>query len=259
MKKTYSIKFLAGISFLLVVVFSGCKKDEDDDQTPVSTTGSLMFHLHTMADTNEVESYGDTLVMSDGRQIAVSTAQLYISNIKLIKTDGSVVDGPSGTIIMKQGEEEYDLGTAPVGNYKSVRFDVGLSDASNASTPASSDQVLYQPSMWFGASAQPDGFVFINFAGSIDTTAAANGTDLIPFTYKIGTVSNRVTITMPDENYSISPDQQSAIHMTVDYAKLFTGIQLNNAGNLNLTTAAQNSGSLAAQLKSNISDLFDYE
>ena len=135
-----------------------------------------MFHLHTMADTNEVESYGDTLVMSDGRQIAVSTAQLYISNIKLIKTDGSVVDGPSGTIIMKQGEEEYDLGTAPVGNYKSVRFDVGLSDASNASTPASSDQVLYQPSMWFGASAQPDGFVFINFAGSIDTTAAANGT-----------------------------------------------------------------------------------
>ncbi|HNP98606.1 MAG TPA: hypothetical protein PKK99_06105, partial [Bacteroidia bacterium] len=74
-----------------------------------------------------------------------------------------------------------------------------------------------------------------------------------------GTVSNRVTITMPDENYSISPDQQSAIHMTVDYAKLFTGIQLNNAGNLNLTTAAQNSGSLAAQLKSNISDLFDYE
>lgn len=259
MKKTNAIKFLAGCSFLLLVVFSSCKKDKDEDPTPVSTTGSLMFHLHTMADTNEVEAYGDTLIMSDGRQITVGTSQLYISNIKLIKTDGTVVDGPSATIIMKQGVEEYDLGSAPVGNYKAVRFDVGLSDASNASTPASSDAVLYQPSMWFGASAQPDGFVFINFEGAIDTTAAATGTDLIPFSYKIGTVSNRVTITMPDENYSISPDQQTAIHMSVDYAKLFTGIQLSGAGNLSITTAAQNSSALATQIKANISDLFEYE
>lgn len=94
MKKTNAIKFLAGCSFLFMTVFSSCKKDKDEDPTPVSTTGSLMFHLHTMADSNEVEAYGDTLIMSDGRQITVSTSQLYISNIKLIKTDGTVVDGP---------------------------------------------------------------------------------------------------------------------------------------------------------------------
>ncbi|MBL0258738.1 MAG: hypothetical protein IPQ03_14940 [Bacteroidetes bacterium] len=259
MKKTNAIKFLAGCSFLFMTVFSSCKKDKDEDPTPVSTTGSLMFHLHTMADSNEVEAYGDTLIMSDGRQITVSTSQLYISNIKLIKTDGTVVDGPSATIIMKQGVEEYDLGSAPVGNYKSIRFDVGLSDAANSSTPSSSDAILYQPSMWFGASAQPDGFVFVNFEGTIATTATATGTDFIPFVYKIGTTPNRVTITMPDENFSISPDQQSAIHMSADYAKLFTGIQLNGAGNLNITTAAQNSSGLAAQIMANISDLFEYE
>lgn len=257
MKKVNSIQMLFVSALFLIVAFSSCKKD--DDTTPASTTGSLMFHLHTMADTSEVEAYGDTLVMTGGRQITVTTAQLYISNIKLIKTDGTVIDGPSTTIFMKQGTEEYDLGTVPVGNYKSVRFDIGLSDSQNSSSPAMSDAILYQPSMWFGATAQPDGFVFVNFQGTIDTTNSATGTDLIPFSYKIGTTAHRVTITMPDENYSVTPDQQTAIHMEVNYAHMLDGIQLNNAANLNVTTAAQNSGSVAAQIATNIADMFEYE
>lgn len=258
MKNIKSIQLLFVSALFLIITFSSCKK-KDDTTTPVSTTGTLMFHLHTLADTTEVDSYGDTIIMTGGRQITVTAAQLYISNIKLIKTDGTVIDGTSTTIFMKQGTEEYDLGTVAAGNYKSVRFDIGLSNSQNSSTPATSDAILYQPSMWFGATAQPDGFVFVNFQGTIDTTNAATGTNLIPFAYKIGTTAHRVTVTMPDKNFTVTPDQQSIVHMVVDYAHILSGVQLNVATNLNVTTAAQNSGAVATQVASNMSGMIVYE
>jgi hypothetical protein len=239
---------------LFVVFLISCKKD-----TPESKPGSLLLHLHTNADVTEVGNYGDTIVLTGGRHLTVTTAQLYISNIKMIKPDGSVVDAPPTIVFMKQGIEEYEIGDVPSGNYKSVRYDVGLSEATNASTPATSDPILYQPSMWFEATAQPDGFVFVNFQGTIDTTNAANGTELIPFAYKIGTNVHRVTITMPDKNYAVIPDEQTVIHITVDYAKILDGIQLNLNENLDVSSAAQNTWPWVDQLETNIINMFTYE
>ena len=240
---------------------SACKKDKSEEEvTPESSTGSLMFHLHTMADTNEVEAYGDTLTMTGGKHIVVTTAQLYLSNIKLIKTDGNVVDGPSSIVLVKQGIEEYELGAVPAGNYKAVRFDVGLSDVVNASVPSSSNTTLYQNSMWFDASmAMANNFVFANFQGKIDTSATNTGSNLIPFALKLGTNSHRVTVTLPDKNFTVAPDQMAAVHMSADYAKLFDGVQLNQTSNLSLTTVAQNSGSLANQIAANVATMFEYE
>ncbi len=256
MKNIQSV-FLSAL--FIVFVFSSCKKDTTATP-PESTTGTLSLHIHTNADSNEVGNYGDTVVMTSGRKIAVTTAQLYLSNIKLIKTDGSVVDGPSTIVLVKQGTEVYTIGSVTAGNYKSVRFDVGLSDAVNGSTPSSSDVILNQPSMWFSSTAQPDGFVFVNFQGIIDTTDAMTGTDLVPFTYKIGTTWHRITVTMPDQNYTVVPDQQMYIHMTADYAKLFDGVQLNVNSNLSITTVVENWGALATQIAdNNISSMFDYE
>jgi hypothetical protein len=160
---------------------------------------------------------------------------------------------------MKQGIEEYELGEVEAGNYKGLRFDVGLSDAINASNPDPNDPALFQSTMWFSSTAQPDGFVFLNFQGAIDTTLNANGSTLIPFAYKIGTNANRVTITMPEENHTVVPDQLDIYHMKVDYAGLFNGIVLGNPNNLQMTTPAQNSTPLATKLVANIEDIFSYE
>lgn len=258
MKKTKHLPIISAVLFIVIIATSSCKK-KDDTTTTVTATGSLMFHLHTNADTNEVDAYGDTLVLSSGRKLTVSMAQLYLSNIKLIKADGSVIDGPTVNVFMHQGKEEYLLGNVPIGNYKAVRFDVGLSNSTNASTPSSGDSLLYQSSMWFGAMAQPDGYVFVNFQGTIDTSAGLTGSSLVPFAYKVGTVARRVTITMPDQNFSVTQNQLSEVHMIADYAKLMNGISLSNAGNLTLTTSVQNSGSLSAQLAANISNMIRYE
>lgn len=253
MRKYYFV--LALWTGLSMGTFTAC----NDDDNPATSKGSVALHIHTYAGGNEIEQYGDTVLLANDRKIAVSTAQLYLTNFRFIKLDNSEVQGPSTVLLLKQGIEEYELGDVEAGNYKGLRFDVGLSDATNASNPNPNDPALYQSTMWFGSTAQPDGFVYVNFQGAIDTTLNADGTALTPFAYKIGTNANRVTITMPEENHSVVPGQLDIYHMKVDYAGLLNGITLGNPNYLQMTTPAQNNSLLAERLIANIQDIFSYE
>lgn len=258
-KKYIQIAFIC-LTAIVGLTFSSCKKDKDTDPAPTpAADGTIAFHLHTNVDTAEVASYDSINVMSSGRKITVSIAQLYLSNIQLIKLDGSTVDVSGVIAFKKQQEEVYTLGTVPSGNYKSVKFNVGLSAATNAATPAASDSTLNQPSMWFGATAQPLGFTFVNFQGTIDTTTAANGATLYPFSYKIGTNANLKTVTMPDQNFTVSPGQVQFVHMMIDYNMLFNGIQLNVNSNLIMDTNPANGTPLGTQISNNVASMFMYE
>ena len=258
MKKIRSFTSII-IAFIFLLAVSSCKK-KADDATPAAETGTFEIHLHTNADTNELDAYNDTVVLTGGRQISVSLSQLYISGIQLIKSDGSLVDAPSVSILQKLGVEEYIIGSVPSGNYKSIKFNVGLSSSVNSTTPAATDTNLYRPEMWYGSSVSPDGFIFVNLQGSIDTaTVPSASNQLIPFAYKIGTNAHLVSVTMPDENYTVAPGQLGVVHLVSDYAKLFSGIQLNVPSNLQVNTAADNNGALASQLAINIRSMFSYE
>jgi hypothetical protein len=262
--KTHTKQFVL-IFALIAMVTVSCKKDATSPTPypePAPANGIAMLHLHTNVDSNEVANYDTIYVMSGGRKISVSIAQLYLSNMQLVKADGSLFD-ISGFIIAKtQQEEAYMLGSVPVGNYKSIRFNVGLSPASNALLPEPSDSTFYKPNMWFGNTVQPwNGYVFVNFQGKIDTTSAANGTiaGMQPFLYRIGTDAHLKSVSMPDQNYTISSGQTQYIHIMIDYGKLFNGIALNSSGNLNVTTPGDNSGVLSNQIANNIPSMFIYQ
>ena len=119
MKNIYNITFI----LLVILVIFGCSKKSDNDST---VTGQLYFHLHTNIDTTEVDDYNSVIQSSNGRKISLSIAQLYISNIQLVKLDGSIYS-VAGKILLKVLENEtYFVGNVPAGNYKSVIFNVGL-------------------------------------------------------------------------------------------------------------------------------------
>jgi hypothetical protein len=234
-------------------IFSSCNKHEHD---PEPTNGALMFHIHTMADTNEVEDYGTEYVLTGGRKIRIDLAQLYISEIELIKLDGSSYPVSGKVILKKKETEEYEIGEVPIGNYKTIRFKVGLNPTVNASTPLASDTVLNQPSMWFNTSAQPDGYAFLHFKGAIDSSATASGTALSNFDFKIGTSAHLHTVTLPEKQFSVSKSG-GLVHFVADYSKIFTNVDLK--GLLFVTDKADNSSSLAATIGDNIMDMFGYE
>jgi hypothetical protein len=251
------------ICFILLIAcfafyMSACKKKKDA-VTPTTPTGTLMFHLHTNVDTNEVDNYNTVYTLRGGRKISVSKAQLYISNIQLIKLDGTTYSVPNTIIYKVQEAEVYLIGQVPVGNYKSISFEVGLDPTTSLKTPTATDSALNQPSMWFGSAAQPQGYTYVNFQGSIDTTTAGNSSTLIPFKYLIGTNSNAKQVTMPVENYSVTQGQTQFVHLIIDYNMLFNGIKLNNSNNLTVASVADNATVFGTTISNNIVSMFRYE
>lgn len=261
MKK--KINYVSLLLAITIVGFVSCKKSKNEEPIPNNApipTGTLMFHLHTYIDNNEVDAYNITYTTDAGRQVSLSIAQFYISDIQLVKADGSIYNIVGKKILKVVEAETYLIGDIPVGNYKSVRFKVGLDPITNSMNPTStSDSILLnKPAMWFGSTAQSDGYVFLNVQGAIDTTAEMTGTP-IPFAFKIGTNANYKQVTMSDKNFSIIKDQVEYVHLRVDYNKLFSGLQLNQNSNLSVATALANTVAPATIVSDNISAMFSYE
>jgi hypothetical protein len=257
--------------FSIGITLFSCKKKSDNPApaSPIETdtntvytgpTGTVSFHLHTYIDETEVDGYTYVYTTTEGRKISLDMAQLYFYKITLIKEDGSTF-AIKDTIKLKTLEfDTYLIGNAPLGKYKSIKFNVGLSSATNSLSPTT-NKLLNHSEMWFDANTQPNGYVFVNIAGKIDTTTdmTAENNQMQPFKYLIGTNANLTTVTMPVENYNIVQDQNTYIHMYIDYSQIFNGIQLNDSRNLNMATAAENSSPLGMQLKNNIARMFRYE
>jgi hypothetical protein len=276
--KTYHTLILATAVFFCGFC-SSCKKKSDDPapvavtktvdttKTPVDTnlaytgvTGMVSFHLHTFIDQEEVDGYTYVYTTTEGRKISLDLAQLYLYKVTLIKDDGSTYTIKDTVKLKTIDFESYMIGNAPIGSYKSVKFNVGLSPAVNASA-ANSNKILNHPEMWFGTNAQPDGYVFAHIEGKIDTTTAMDATDaqMVPFKYLIGTNANLNTVVMPVQKFTIAKDQNTFIHMYIDYSQIFNGLQLNNSQNLTMTSAADNATVLGQKLKNNIPKMFRYE
>ncbi len=258
------MKYTFGILVVLVSfsLFTSCEKVEPTPTTSTESipTGQLKFHLHTFIGENEVDAYDIETGMPDGRMISLNMAQLYISDIQLVKLDGSFYSVPNSGVLKVFESESVNIGDVPVGNYKSVRFKVGLAPTVNALAPTTSGyaNLLNQSEMWFSSTAQPDGYVFLNFSGSIDTTLAKTGVK-VPFEYKIGTDANWTQIEMPAQNFTIYKDVTGYVHMKIGYDRLFDGINLSNNANLHVKTKADNALPIVETLKKNIQKLFIYE
>jgi hypothetical protein len=251
---------------MIILSSSSCKKEKNEEPSPDNSTtntttahGTLMFHLHTYIDAQEVDAYNIEYTTDAGRNISLSIAQLYISDIQLEKLDGSFYTVPNKTLLKILEVETYLVGNVPAGNYKSVRFKVGLPSATNVLSPtASSDSlILNRLDMWFSNTVQPDGYVFLNVQGTIDTSLEMSG-KMCPFVYKLGTNAHYKQVNMPAQNFTILPNQTEFVHMYVDYNRLFTGVILDSA-HLNITTVAENNAPLATQIANNLSAIFKYE
>lgn len=241
------------VLFAGLLSFSSCKKD--------AGTGTFALHLHTYLDNNEVEDYNTIYITDSGRKISLELAQLYLSHIQLVKTDGTVFD-VSGKKVLKVLEEDvYDLGDVPAGDYKSIRFHLGFDATDNKAAASSDAAVLDHPEMWFGAAPQPDGYVFLHVKGTIDPTADASGTvaQMQPFEYKFGTSANYIEVSLPEKTFTVVKGEEALEHLLFDYSAIFNGIDLTQSANLSVLTAAANATTPGTLFTSKLAAGFRYE
>lgn len=251
------IKFT--LFFCAIFLISSCKKEETQ-VTPEVQKGHLFLHLHTYVDETEVDEYGVSYTASDERSMSLSIAQFYLSEIALIKADGSSLK-IEGVHVLKQLQQDvYELGDVPAGNYRSIRFKVGVDPTTN-STPYGmlQDSTLFKNAeMSFDNSGKYGLYTFLTAKGMIDTTADHSGS-MAPFEFRVGTNANYVLVEMPDKNFTVVPNQTEYVHLLADIYRLFNNLKLSDSNQLNMTSVSDNGGPVAQQLRLNISNMFKYE
>ncbi|MFN3402621.1 MAG: MbnP family protein [Cytophagaceae bacterium] len=252
MKTKINILSLLFIQIIIIAGFTSCNKKKDEP-VPTNTTtnepkGRLRFHLHDYLEETEIDLYNHNYTLENGDKISISTVSLYLSEIELIRLDGSAYLIKDSIVYKEPEKFTYNVADVPVGNYKSIRFKVGVAPfATNSS--ASVHPLLNKPEMWFGPT-QGSGIVYFNIKGK------KNDKD---FHYKIGTESNLKQVSMPEKNYSVTPNGTSYVHMIIDYAKVLSEIDVETESNREILTHHCNGKELAKQISNRIPSMFIYE
>lgn len=244
---------------LFLFLLAACSNEAIEPEEPTEK-GTFSLHLHAYVGLQEVDLYGINYETPEGRSMSLDFSQMYISDVQLVKTNGSVYAIKSKSFLKNLKVHTYEIGQVPIGTYKSIRFKVGLPPSINGLNPTapSDSAILNQPNMWWGNTAQPGGYVFLNVQGKIDTSLNKNKVP-VPFVYKIGTNAHYVQVQLGEKEFTIEKDAYVYGHLIVDYSKLFTGITLNQPSSLSVKTAAENNAALGKKIANNIPAMFTYE
>lgn len=204
-------------------IFSGCKKEEP---IPPSTEEVLKFHIHTNVG-NAGAEYGINYATADGRTFNLSDLRYYISNIVLIKSDGSEYPVEDKVLLVNPSQNEYELGEVPVGTYKGFKFFIGLDSTANHADPttyAAGDPLAIQtPAIHWSWNS---GYIFMKIEGQVDTSVAGNGNVDFPFFYHIGLDQFKKTVDFTTEAFTVSSGAEKEIGLEFDLLKVLNGVDM---------------------------------
>lgn len=256
--KNYKINSTLLLVFTLVVTFiSSCKKDKDEttEVQPESTEQALKFHLHTQVG-NQLANYTSTYAQASGRKFVLSDFRYYISNIVLIKDDGSELPLTGKVILAKPSIQDYDLGMVPVGNYKGFKFLVGLDSLTNHKDPttyaANNPLAIQTPTMHWSWSS---GYLFLKVEGNCDTTMAANGTANYPIFFHIGMDGYKRNMNFSSSSFSVVSGQDKEIALVFDLLKVLQNVDLRTEN----STHTMDNMMLASKIANNFSSAMSVE
>ena len=201
--KRYSILLLS----LWLLSMASCKQDPATLQLQVLPTwGSTTWAMNATYNT------------PDGKYLNFSVSKMFLSHIKLVKNDNSEVEVNAAAFVNFESSSNTISLPAPVGDYKALKFGIGLDSAQNHINPTanSTDAVFGAgPGMWWDINLY---HLFADIEGRAGTTTAL-GTF---FFYHVGTDSFYKTATVP-KSFSISNGQNTTLKLNADFQKLFYG------------------------------------
>jgi hypothetical protein len=210
----------------------GCKKDQPANPQPTNAKLELAFEAESMGDKFE---FGQAVMWSNQRAFIPEVLHMYCSQLELVKTDGQVVALKdvafmdfSGGKNKNQHESvvQYDF-DVPAGEYRSLRFRVGLDSATNHSDPTlySSDHPLSVINGMHWNWKQ--GYIFWKLEGRVDTSAAGGQAATGPLAYHIGlqTLARQVEIPLANVGMGIKLNggQKKHLDVKMDIARIAGG------------------------------------
>lgn len=222
--------------FAISTLFLSCSKDEDDSEV-ISGEGNITFKFENgFGNLGDIVLNSTTQTSSNNQKHQFSTLKYIISNVVLIKEDGTEVkyhynDPDKGAFIIDQSEAvggicSINLQALPAGDYKKVRFGLGISNDS---------YILGQSGQaTFWSAAQSKGMTWSWAAGYINiklegkygvTTLDGVITHHVGKKMSIATnpeIYREITVTMPSIA-KIRTNITPSVHFMVDFNKYLSG------------------------------------
>lgn len=238
MKNIFSVNS-AFFALVCLCLMTSCSESGDTPKPVSSETegGRLRIEFDNVVGDKNLVLNGVTYKNASDEDFIVTKFNYFISNIKLVKADGSVFVVPqdSSYFLIKEdtkASQFVTLSNVPLGDYKSAEFMVGVDSARNTA-PIEKRTGVLDPSgsmmddgMYW---AWNSGYIFVKLEGSSSKGNPVNG----KFYYHIGlfggysekTVNNTRLIKVPfgDLTATVSEKESPEVHLLVDVLKVFDG------------------------------------
>lgn len=223
--------------YILLIIFTSsllqaCK----DEATPQSATGTLRIGFDNIVGDKNLVLNGFTYQNTKGENFTVSKFNYFVSNFKLLKSDGSsyVVPQDSSYFLIKEdvrASQEVNLRNVPHGDYVGLEFMVGVDSLRSTSDISKRTGVLDpggsmgHDGMWWSWNS---GYIFVKLEGASPVAAG-----LGKFYYHIGlyggydkpTVNNTrvIKLNFGNQKATVAQNSTAEVHLFVDVLKIFDG------------------------------------
>lgn len=262
MKNINFFKLAIAIIALITLTFtSGCKEKGCTDPLAANYNPdakesdgncvfpSLSLHFHSFV--GDQPFAFNTVYTIDGLAVSFTTAQFYVSGVQ-VGGDGSFDTNEDTYLLVTADKSVYEIGEITAGHKHMLMFNVGLDSIANHSDPttyaAEHPLAPKNPNMHWSWNS---GYIFIRIEGLVDTDA--NGTPDAEMVLHVGTDAKRTAIALTAHKEVAA--EEETIHMEVDFAKLFTGIDLKT----DRVTHTGDNPTLASKLVENLPAAFSIE
>jgi hypothetical protein len=187
MRKTALFRMLL-FACLLAAVNTGCKEENVE---PPATSGSISFQFTNTVGAAPVQLGQLTYTNAMGNTWQVDLLKYYISNITLVKSDGTEHNIGNYDLIDEEQPDSKTIQSTgiPNGTYTSLRFHVGIDSARNNSLDQSGDLDPSYGMFW----PWNTGYIFFKHEGYyIDSSGSVQ-----PLLFHYGTDLSLVTVLLP--------------------------------------------------------------
>jgi len=261
MKKIqFTLAFLLGLT---ISIISSCKKDDpiiDFPVIPNPTNGTVELRLEHIFGSEDVLfalNSVDYYVTALGDSVKFNTFKYYISNIELLKADGSTYKQPESYFLVDASDEvtnKIEIPNVPPADYTGVKFLLGVDSTRNVS--GAQDGALSPANGMFWT--WNSGYIFNKAEGTSPQISGMGNS----FTLHVGGftgVNNALqtkTISFNGEKLTVNGTREAEIHLAVDVKEYFSA---ENPIQLATTNMLMMPGATARQISENYRNMFSFE
>lgn len=215
----FNFTLVAAIAALSLL--NSCSKDENP---PAEEKGNVTMKFENYAGSEPLVLKNNSVVTytnANGDQFNVSLYKYYVSNIKLIKSDGTTFAEPESYHLMNAADPaslSFSMANIPAGTYTGVKVLLGVDSLRNVSGAQTGALDPIHGMFWTWAS----GYIMAKVEGTSPQSTAANGS----LSFHLGgfagpfSVVNEVTLTFP-QNLVVASGTNSTVTFKSDVLKWF--------------------------------------